>query len=214
MFDAKAQRRAELINKKLKEIYPLADTVLTWSNPWELTVAVILSAQATDKKINEITQKLFKKYPHIKDYANANVEEFQDDIKQSGFYKQKTKYIVESAKKIIREYDGRVPQTMEELTQLPGVARKTANIILDRAYGKVEGVAVDTHVKRLSLKYKLTNEIDPNKIEKDLMKLFPRKDWMDLNHRLVMYGREYSPAHKKDLKEDPISQELIKNNLL
>ena len=202
------KKRARIVNKQLKELFPKADTVLNWSNPWELTVAVILSAQCTDKKVNEVTSKLFKKYSTLHDYITADEEIFQQDIRSTGFYKAKTTYILTAAKRIEKIFQGKVPQTMDELRTLPGVARKTANIILDRAFGKVVGIAVDTHVKRLSNKYKLTDTSDQNRIEQDLMKVIPKKDWMNFTYRMIMYGRKYSPARKKNDVDDPVSKIL------
>lgn len=208
------QRRAEIVVKKLKELFPTADTVLSWSNPWELTVAVILSAQCTDKKVNEVTAELFKKYQTLEDYVRAKPEEFEQDIRSTGFYKNKTKNILSAARIINENFADKVPDTMQDLLTLPGVARKTANIILNRAYGKVEGVAVDTHVMRLSQKFQLTQNTEQSKIERDLMEILPKSEWMDYTYRIVMYGREYSPAHKNNSYEDPVCIELKKYNLL
>ncbi|OGK38779.1 hypothetical protein A3F34_02435 [Candidatus Roizmanbacteria bacterium RIFCSPHIGHO2_12_FULL_44_10] len=199
------QERADIVNKTLKKLFPKADTVLHWSNPWELTVAVVLSAQCTDKKVNEVTEKLFKKYSKLADYVNAKEEEFQQGIHSTGFYKAKTRHILGAARKIQDDFGGTVPQTMEELTTLPGVARKTGNVILDRAFGKTVGIAVDTHVIRLSRKFGLTDNTDQNKIEQDLMKLIPPKDWMNYTYRTIEYGRKLSPARKVNDTDDPIS---------
>lgn len=199
------KQRAEIVNKTLKTLFPKADTVLKWANPWELTVAVILSAQCTDRKVNEVTEKLFKKYPQLIDYVNAKEEEFQRDIHSTGFYKAKTRHILGAARKVQDDFGGTVPQTMEELTTLPGVARKTANVVLDRAFGKTIGIAVDTHVIRLSRKFGLTENTDQNKIEQDLMKLIPQKDWMNYTYRTIEYGRKFSPARKATDTDDPIS---------
>ena len=183
------KERVKKINKELKKLFPDARIELGYKNPLQLLVAVILSAQATDKKVNEITEKLFKKYKTIDDYVKADPREFEKDIRQSGFFRSKTKSILGAAKKIKKDYKGKVPKTMEELLTLPGVARKTANIVLGNAYGVVEGIAVDTHVARLSKKFDLTDNKDPVKIERDLMEILPREDWGDFNHRFVLYGR-------------------------
>jgi endonuclease III len=197
----------EKINKELKRIYPKAKIALNFSNPWELLVAVILSAQTTDKKVNEITEKLFKKYRTIDDYAKANLKEFENDIKGVNYYKNKAKFILENAKIIKERFGGKVPKTMEELLQLKGVARKTANIVLSVAYNIYEGIAVDTHVKRLTRLLGLTKETKPEKIEKDLMAIIPKgPEWRDFPLRLIQYGREYCPAKKHNHKNCPIDK--------
>ncbi|PCI21391.1 endonuclease III [Candidatus Wolfebacteria bacterium] len=188
------KKRALAINKKLKELFPVHKIALTHNTPWELLVAVILSAQSTDIQINKITETLFKKYRTLRDYTSVTQSEFEKDIFSSGFYRNKAKNILATAKIVQKDFKGRVPKTMEELLTLPGVARKTANIVLSDAYGIIEGIAVDTHVKRLTNKFHLTNEHDPKKIEKDLMELLPQKDWPGFSHRLIFYGREYCPA--------------------
>lgn len=199
--------RVAKISKELKKLFPDAQIELNYGNPLELLVAVILSAQATDKKINEITKTLFKKYKTLNDYVSANPKEFEKDIRQSGFFRSKTKSILGAAKKIKSDYGGKVPKTMDELLALPGVARKTANIVLRNAYGVVEGIAVDTHVARLSRKFDLTDNKDPVKIEKDLMEILPRGDWGDFNHRLVLYGRHICPRRQhKDCGKHPLTK--------
>jgi endonuclease-3 len=199
----------EKINKELKRIYPKAKIALNFSNPWELLVAVILSAQTTDKKVNEITEKLFKKYKTIDDYAKANLKEFEKDIKGVNYYKNKAKFILENAKIIKEKFGGKVPKTMEELLQLKGVARKTANIVLSVAYNIYEGIAVDTHVKRLTRLLGLTKETKPEKIEKDLMAIIPKgPEWRDFPLRLIQYGREYCPARKHNHKNCPLTKIL------
>ncbi len=201
----------EKINKELKKIYPKAKIALNFSNPWELLVAVILSAQTTDKKVNEITEKLFKKYKTIDDYVKANLKEFENDIKGVNYYKNKAKFILENAKIIKEKFNGKVPKTMNELLQLKGVARKTANIVLSVAYNIYEGIAVDTHVKRLSKLLGLTKETKPEKIEKDLIKIIPKgPEWRDFPLRLIQYGREYCPARKHNHKNCPLTKILKK----
>jgi endonuclease-3 len=205
----KKKKLFEKINKELKRIYPKAKIALNFSNPWELLVAVILSAQTTDKKVNEITEKLFKKYKTIDDYAKANLKEFENDIKGVNYYKNKAKFILENAKIIKEKFGGKVPKTMEELLQLKGVARKTANIVLSVAYNIYEGIAVDTHVKRLTKLLGLTKETKPEKIEKDLMAIIPKgPEWRDFPLRLIQYGREYCPARKHDHKNCPLTKIL------
>jgi endonuclease-3 len=207
----KKKKLFEKINKELKKIYPKAKIALNFSNPWELLVAVILSAQTTDKKVNEITEKLFKKYKTIDDYVKANLKEFENDIKGVNYYRNKAKFILENAKIIKEKFNGKVPKTMDELLQLKGVARKTANIVLSVAYNIYEGIAVDTHVKRLSKLLGLTKETKPEKIEKDLMKIIPKgPEWRDFPLRLIQYGREYCPARKHNHKNCPLTKILKK----
>lgn len=207
----KRKKIFEKINKELKKIYPQIKTALYFSNPWELLVAVILSAQTTDKKVNEITKKLFKKYRTIDDYVRAQLKEFQNDIKGVNYYKNKAKFILENAKIIKEKFDGQVPKTMNELLQLKGVARKTANIVLSVAYNIYEGIAVDTHVKRLTKILGLTNETKPEKIEKDLMQIIPKgQEWRDFPLRLIQYGRDYCSAKKHDHQNCPLTKVLLK----
>lgn len=173
-----------------------AKIALKYRNNWQLLVAVVLSAQCTDKRVNIITEKLFRKYKTISDYANASFEEFEQDIKSTGFYKNKAKNIIASANLIIEKYNGKIPKTMKEILGLPGVARKTANIVLGNAYGIYQGVAVDTHVKRLSQRLGLTGNKNPDKIEQDLMRLFDKKDWFKLTYLLIEHGRAICEAKK------------------
>jgi endonuclease-3 len=199
----------EKINKELKRIYPKAKIALNFSNPWELLVSVILSAQTTDKKVNEITEKLFRKYKTIDDYAKANLKEFENDIKGVNYYKNKAKFILENAKIIKEKFRAEVPKTMEELLQLKGVARKTANIVLSVAYTIYEGIAVDTHVKRLAKLLGLTEETKPEKIEKDLMAIISKgPEWRDFPLRLVQYGRDYCQAKKHNHQNCPLTKIL------
>lgn len=182
--------------KRLEKEYSNARIALNFRNPYELLIATILSAQSTDKKVNEITPVLFEKYPDAKALANASSEEVEAIIKPTGFYRQKAKYIIEAAKTIVEKFKGQVPDNMEELMQLPGVARKTANIVLANAFGKVEGIAVDTHVKRLSKLLGFTKNSDPDKIEQDLMKLTPKESWFKLNYLLIDHGRAVCQANR------------------
>jgi endonuclease-3 len=195
------------INKKLKQLYPSIKISLNYSNPWELLVATILSAQTTDKKVNEITDKLFKKYRTIDDYAKVKVTDFAQDIKGVNYYKNKAKFIVENAKIIKEKFQEQVPKTMTEILRLKGVARKTANVVLSTAYNIFEGIVVDTHVKRLSRLLGLTNETNPEKIEKDLMAIIPRgQEWRDFPLRLIQYGRDYCPAKRHNHQNCPLSK--------
>ena len=208
------KKRAEIVLKTLKKLFPTTQSALNYSNELEFLIAVILSAQCTDKKVNEVTEKLFKKYPTLQDYNKADFEEFCQDIRQTGFYKNKAKNVLATTKKIAEEFNGKVPHEMEQLLTLSGVARKTANVVMGEIFGKMEGVAVDTHVIRLSQKFKLTDKKDQGKIEKDLMEILPQSEWLEFTHRIIDYGRQYSPAHKKDDNSDPVSQALLAENLL
>lgn len=192
-FDAE-KKRVRNILVSLKKKYPYANIVLRYSNPWELLVAVILSAQCTDKKVNEVTADLFKKYRVLDDYARADPREFEKMIKPTGFYRAKTKSILASAKIVKEKFAGRVPRTMEEILTLRGVARKSANVILGNAYGVVDGIAVDTHVRRLSQRLGLSRHHDPVKIERDLMALVPKNDWFRATYLLIDHGRAICAA--------------------
>ncbi|MFC1480105.1 endonuclease III [Candidatus Omnitrophota bacterium] len=180
----------------LKKEYPAPSTALEHKDAMQLLVATILSAQCTDRRVNIVTGNLFKKYKNVKDYANAKSTEFEKEIKSTGFYRNKAKNIIASAEKIVRDYDGKVPKTMTELITLTGVARKTANIVLFHGYGKSEGIAVDTHVRRLSGRLGFTKHKDPVKIEKDLMDIFDRKKWGYLSDILILHGRKVCDARK------------------
>lgn len=198
--------RAKKIIAALKKLLPHAKIALRYSNNWELLVAVILSAQCTDKKVNEVTAALFRKYKILDDYVNASPKEFERDIRSTGFYRNKTKNILTAAKIIKEKYQGKIPHTMEEILTLPGVARKTANVVLGNAYGIVEGIAVDTHVKRLSRMLGLSHETNPDKIEKDLMEIIPKNEWFDFTYRLIDYGRTYCSARPHNHKACPLSK--------
>lgn len=188
------------ILKELKKLYPEAKTALEYSSPLELLIAVILSARNTDKKVNEVTDKLFKKYETIDDFRDVNLNELEKDLSQLGLFRQKAKFVKETARIISEDHNGKVPDKMEDLVKLPGVGRKTANIVLGNIYGTVVGIAVDTHVARLSRLFGLTQNSNPEKIEKDLMEILPRKEWFDFTNRIIAYGRQYCPAHCKHLK--------------
>ena len=200
------KRIANIVLKQLRKLFPDAKIALRFSNPWELLVAIILSAQCTDKKVNEVTEKLFRKYQTLDDYVSTTQGEFEQDIFQTGFYRNKARNILATAKIIKEKYDGTIPNTMEEMLALPGVARKTANVFLSNAYGVVEGIAVDTHVKRLSNVLGLSSEHDPNKIEKDLMALYPKEEWNKITYLLIEYGRAYCQAKKHDHANCPLTK--------
>jgi endonuclease-3 len=187
--------------RRLKKEYPELKTVLNFKNPFELLVATILSAQTTDTLVNRVTENLFKKYKSIKDYSDASLEALQKDLSSINFYKTKAKNIQGSANMIEERFNSKVPKQMEELTSLPGVARKTANIILSNAYGINEGIAVDTHVRRLAYRLGLTKNEDPVKIEKDLMLLTPKQEWGNLSHLLIFHGRKVCQAKKPKHRE-------------
>ncbi len=188
--------KSQKILEILKSLYPDAQTSLSnFSNTWEFLVAVILSAQCTDARVNLVTKKLFKKYKTISDYANCNLKELEKDIYLTGFYKSKAKYIKKSAKIILEKYKGQVPNTIDELIALPGVGRKTANVILGNAFHKPEGIAVDTHVKRIAKRLRFSKQTDPVKIEEDLKKIFDKQDWTRLTHLFIYHGRAICTAY-------------------
>jgi endonuclease-3 len=187
--------------KRLKKEYPELKTALSFKTPFELLVATILSAQTTDALVNKVTENLFKKYKSVKDYADASLETLLKDLSSINFYKTKAKNIQGSARMVVERFNSKVPKTMDELTSLPGVARKTANIILSNAYGINEGIAVDTHVKRLTYRLGLTKNEDPVKIEKDLMPVTPKEEWGNLSHLLIFHGRKICQAKKPNHRE-------------
>ncbi|MBW1839745.1 MAG: endonuclease III [Deltaproteobacteria bacterium] len=179
----------------LKKRYPDARCALNFKSPLELLVATILSAQCTDERVNKVTKNLFKKYKRVEDYTRAEPEILENDIRSTGFYKNKTKSIVKCCKKILENHERKVPSTMEELVHLGGVGRKTANVVLGNAFG-IPGIAVDTHVKRIAHRLGLTNNQDPVKIEYDLMELVPRKEWTQFSHLIIFHGRNTCMARK------------------
>lgn len=190
------RERAARIVAELRKLYPGASCSLDFGSPLELLVATMLSAQCTDERVNQVTKSLFQKYRTAEDYANADPETLEQDVKQTGFYRNKAKHIREAGRMIVDTYGGAVPKTMAELTTLPGVARKTANVVMGNAYGIVEGVVVDTHVGRIARRLGLTQSDDPVKVEQDLMALLPQADWLDLSHMLIMHGRAICQARK------------------
>jgi len=190
------KEKISVILRRLKKEYPKPKTALSFNNPFQLLAATILSAQATDLLVNKVTGSLFKNYKTTKDYADAPLEKLQQDIRSINFYKTKAKNIQACAEQIMEKFGGNVPDTMDELITLPGVARKTANIVLSNAFGINEGIAVDTHVKRLSKLLGLTKNTDPVKIERDLMALTPQKEWGTISHLLILHGRAVCQAKK------------------
>ena len=190
------QERACEAMRRLGELYPHAHIALDYDDPWRLLVAVILSAQTTDVGVNKVTPVLFARFPGPEDLAAADVLEVEGIVKPTGFYHQKTRSIMATARMVVSEFGGRVPDTMEGLMSLPGVARKTANIVIANAYGKVEGIAVDTHVFRLAHRLGLTDQKDPDKVERDLTALLPRDDWFHVNYRFIDHGRAICTAKR------------------
>ncbi len=199
------KEKAKKILTALKKLFPKAGMMLRYENNWELLVSVVLSAQCTDKKVNEVTEKLFKKYRTLDDYVHADPREFERDIYSTGFYKNKSKNILAAAKMLKEKFGGKVPRTMDEILTLPGVARKTANVVLGNAYGVVEGIAVDTHVRRIANILGLTKSDNPIIIERDLMAIIPKKDWFKTTYLFIEYGRKYCPAKKHDHAHCPLA---------
>ncbi len=194
------------IIKRLEKVYPGATTALKYSNPFELLVATILSAQCTDVRVNDVAKVLFEKYRTVEDYANADIKEFEKIIYSTGFYKNKAKNIISAAKMVRDKFKGKIPDNMEELLLLPGVARKTANVVLGQAFGKSQGIVVDTHVKRVCYRLGLTNNKDPEKIEKDLMNIVPKEKWIKISYLIINLGRNVcaakNPQHNKCVLDD------------
>jgi endonuclease-3 len=184
------------IMAEMRRLYPDAKCSLNFSTPLELLVATQLSAQCTDERVNLVTADLFRKYRAVEDYATVGQEEFEQDIKSTGFYRNKTRNIRAAAQRIMTEYGGEVPREMNAILSLPGVARKTANVVLGNAYGIVEGVVVDTHVGRLSRRFGWTTNEDPVKVEQDLMRILPREDWLDASHLMIFHGRALCLSRK------------------
>jgi len=190
------KQRAAKIIEMLEKQYPNAKTALNYSNPLEILVATMLSAQTTDERVNIVTQNLFKKYRAPQDYANADIKELEQDIRSTGFYHNKARNLKKCCLLLVEKYHSQVPKTMEELLELAGVARKTANIVLYNAYGIISGIAVDTHVRRVSQRLGLTEHDDPAKIEQDLMQITPKEKWMKLTDLLIFHGRQVCIARK------------------
>jgi len=202
----KTRERVVQLIDAFPQVYPDARCELDFRNPLELLVATILSAQCTDKRVNMVTPALFKKYPTAKDYASAPQASLEKAIKSTGFFRNKAKSIRAAMRTIAEEHNGKVPNTMEELRALPGVGRKTANVVLGNAFGKNEGIVVDTHVARLSQRLGLTKQKDADKIERDLMKLVPREHWTDWSHWLIWHGRRRCYARKPDCSQCEVFQ--------
>lgn len=215
MRETKSQRyeRTTEIIKRLKRAHPDARCALNHSNAFELLIATILSAQCTDERVNKVTADLFRKYRKPEDYLKVRDIELQQDIKTTGFFRNKTKSIQGACKVLIDEFGGEVPRTMDELLRVPGAARKTSNVVLGVAYGIAEGIVVDTHVSRLSQRLRLTRQKDPVKIEKELMELVPKKDWIIFSHLLIFHGRRVCKA-RRPLCEDCVVEKLCPSSIL
>jgi len=197
----KKQERALDIVSLLKRMYPKAKVSLDFTNPFELLIATMLSAQSTDVRVNIVTKALFRKYPEAQAFANATQLEMERDVRQTGFFRNKAKAVIAASKVIVEKHCGEVPRTMDELTALPGVGRKTANVVLGNAFNTAVGIVVDTHVARVSGRLGLTSHDDPVKIEQDLMKLIPQKEWTVFSHRLIQHGRQICIARKPKCSE-------------
>jgi endonuclease III len=193
---AQRQERVVEILRRLDRIYPGATCALHHRNAWELLVATILSAQCTDKRVNEVTPGLFAKYPTPQDFAAVRQEVLANDIRSTGFFNNKAKSIIGAANKIVNQFGGQVPKTMEEMLTIPGAARKTANVVLGTAYGVASGIVVDTHVQRIAARLDLTKNTEPRKIEEDLMKIIPKEKWILFSHQIILHGRALCIARK------------------
>lgn len=207
------KKRILEIIKRLDKKYPNVRTALNFNSPLDLLVATILSAQTTDQNVNKVTETLFKKYRTAKDYAQVPLEELQNDIKSINYYRNKATFIKNLAKVLIEKFNGEVPKRMEDLVTLPGVGRKTANIVLWNAFGINEGIAVDTHVKRISKLLGLTENTDPDKIEQDLMNITPKEEWGRLSHLLIMLGRDICKAKKPEHSRCPLNDICPSSNI-
>lgn len=203
---AARKKRITAIQQVLKKEFGSPKIALNYTTDYELLFAVIMSAQCTDVRVNMVTEKLFKKYPTLQDYVDADLVEFEQDIYQTGFYKAKARNILASAKMLLEDYGGQVPQSMEDLIKLPGAARKTANVVLSNAFGINAGIAVDTHVRRFVIRFDLSDYTDPIRIERDLMEIVPQKDWNTITYLLIEYGREICPARKHDCTDHPATK--------
>jgi endonuclease-3 len=199
------ERRAPAVIRRLERAYPDAKVALRFSNPLEMLIATILSAQCTDQKVNEVTESLFVKYRTPEDYLRVPEDELKADIYQTGFYNQKTRSIRGACRVLVEEFDGRIPATMEEIVRLPGVARKTGNIVLGNAHNVVVGVAVDTHVKRVSRRLGFTDHTDPDKVEQDLMRVIPRPRWFPFTYVLIEHGRAVCKAPTPRCEDCPVN---------
>jgi len=200
-YNPVAPERVIEILRRLDQLYPDATCALTHASAWELVVATILSAQSTDVNVNRVTPELFRKYPTVAAFAALTPQQLEPDVRSTGFFRNKSKSVVGAAKKIVAEFGGEVPQEMEKLLTLPGVARKTANVVLGTWFKKAEGVVVDTHVHRISRRLELTTEDDPQKIEQDLMRIIPREKWILFSHQIIWHGRKLCIARKPKCAE-------------
>jgi endonuclease-3 len=196
--------RVRKLLERLDKAYPAAQCALTHQSPLQLLVSTILSAQCTDERVNQVTQTLFRKYRTVEDFAYADPREFEKEIRPTGFFRAKTKSIIGAAKALREKFNGRVPRTMEELLELPGVARKTANVVLGTAFNVASGVVVDTHVTRLARRLDLSRQTDPKKIEQDLMKTIPKNKWIVISHQLIWHGRLVCQARKPRCPDCPV----------
>jgi endonuclease-3 len=203
-YDPLAPDRVTEILRRLDQLYPSVTCALTHSSAWELLVATILSAQSTDVNVNRVTPELFRKYPTVEAFAALTPEQLEPDVRSTGFFRNKSKSVVGAAKKVVAEFGGQVPADMEKLLTLPGVARKTANVVLGSWFKKAEGVVVDTHVHRISRRLELTSQNDPQKIEQDLMKVIPREKWILFSHQIIWHGRGLCPARKPKCVDCPL----------
>lgn len=197
--------RVQRMNAVLRTLFPEVRIALRYSTDFECLVAVILSAQCTDARVNMVTPELFRAYPRIEDYAVARPRDMERIIFSCGFYHSKALYIIGAAQKLLERFEGKLPRSIDELRTLPGVARKTANVVLSTLYGIAEGIAVDTHVRRFAIRFDLTDHTDPIRIERDLMAIMPQTEWWGFNHRLVHYGRSICPARPHDCQKHPLT---------
>jgi endonuclease-3 len=195
-YDPLAPERVSEILRRLDQLYPDVTCALTHSSAWELLVATILSAQSTDANVNRVTPELFRKYPTVQAFAALTPEQLEPDVRSTGFFRNKSKSVVGAAKQIVADFGGQVPDDMDKLLTLPGVARKTANVVLGSWFKKAEGIVVDTHVHRISRRLELTTQNDPQKIERDLMKIIPREKWVLFSHQIIWHGRKLCMARK------------------
>lgn len=205
--------RAARTRQVMHELYPDAHCELNYSNAHELLFATIMSAQSTDANVNRVTETLFERYRTVADFAAASPEVLQDEIRSTGFFRNKTRHVIGAATRIMEDHGGRVPDSMEELLQLPGVARKTANVVLGTYFKKPEGFVVDTHVKRVSYRIGLTKEKDPVKVERDLMKVFPREEWIFLGHALIWHGRRICIARSPKCSICPVNDVCLQRGV-
>ena len=215
-MDARSRKtrtlRVQELNSVLESLYPEAQIALNFSTDFECLVAVELSAQCTDKRVNEVTASLFKKYPSVEAFAAASQNEMEQDVFSCGFYRNKAKNIIAAAKMVRDDFGGELPHSLSEMIKIPGAARKTSNVVLSTLYGVHEGIAVDTHVRRFAIRFDLSDHTDPKRIEKDLMEIMPQSQWWGFNHRLVHYGREICNARKHDCRQHPLTLVYPKAN--